>query len=340
MGRFRLLLVFSILIKLLIVTDALLPDHTHDEQFLEYTFGYSAEQAHHHSIYMDDDDDIDDDNVTPVYRHKRMLRDESSPDQPKKLLKVYPPHVLPPEYNPIGTPVEAGDFYWRAFFKMSNVNGTIWCGGAILSETYVVITAACLYDYITAHFYTEAYLLLGGLKSDSFTYTIPINITRQAKIHPNFNIRHPSMENNIALFKLDEALPFSSNINKIQFNYVPDDENADLRIVGYGRTLSNVPITDLRYHYMKVVPEQECFLIYGTKVCNMRMFSATGRANEFTNVCRVESGAPLSYHENFGIKPQLLGLASYVSELGCVGYPDGYVYLWRYRSWIRDILNS
>lgn len=246
--------------------------------------------------------------------------------------------------NPIkyhsGTLAEIGAFPWHIV-----INSTFYedeskhkfCAGAIISKEAAITTAACFFDESGTKF-TLAEVRIGNIESDSPHFLYRINLTSHSRIHNDFKIENPYLNNNLALIYFPINLIFSPVVKAIEVaKILPTESNARIHMIGFGRLDKNVIGRSLRYYEIKLNQPNLCPLIYGPSVCNYQVITTFGKYNRRATICRVESGAPISYHKSpkFLYQPKLIGLAGAVSEFGCdEGYPDIHTNVVSFRDWI------
>ncbi|ATY70193.1 trypsin-like serine protease-like protein [Tomelloso virus] len=261
-------------------------------------------------------------------------------EEPYQWHRIFSPQVMPVQYFASGFALKAGEVTWRAFFKISNDNNTIYCGGAILSYFKVITTASCIYDFYTGEIYPNAVMSVGGRRSDTASYSVKVDFATQATVHPEYKYNDPYMQNNLAIITTIRPLPFSEVVGKIEIASLPSSYNDKMRMVGFGRDVSGQPLVNLKYHFIRFVSNSKCLALYGPDVCSQSsVLTSVGQDTSKATICRVESGAPISYHPGWWSSPKLIALASFISEDGCVaGSLDGHVYLIKQYNWINEVL--
>lgn len=259
---------------------------------------------------------------------------------PMKWTKIITVDRTEPIIYNSGYLANVGEFPWHIYIVFTfyeDESKYKYCAGAILSKETAVTTAACFFDESGVKF-TLAEIHVGNIESENPYYTYRLNVTKHTRIHTNFKIENPYLNNNIALIYFPIHLVFSSVIHEIEIaQFLPSDPDPKIHMIGFGRSENNSTRQSLKYYSLKLNQLRYCSIIYGPNVCNYQVITTFGKDNRRSTICRVESGAPISYHKRpkFMYNPKLIALAGAVSEFGCEqGYPDVHTNIIPFRDWI------
>ncbi len=241
--------------------------------------------------------------------------------------RTYGGNIAPPGYLP-----------WQVGFVDAiarNIVDGVFCGGALISERWVLTAAHCI---------TDSRALGGNAHPSRFFMVIG-----ETKMHPGV-IRHRAkniivhsswkqptttrLDQDIALVELETPVTFSPEIQPVTLPW-PDDrqllqDGAPLLVSGWGFTEENRNSYDLLHTTVNILSNSNCSTIgryeeflTGNMVCAHKPGSDT---------CSNDSGGPAIVFSNSG--PVLLGLASWGYECGSNTNPGVYVRVGRYLNWL------
>ncbi|XP_052873596.1 brachyurin-like [Anopheles cruzii] len=245
-----------------------------------------------------------------------------------------------------GTNASKGQFSYLVAIVLNFGGGSeALCGGSIISESFILTAAHCLYGM------EEATIVVG----QNSKITLPIGDHNPTNaiiitIGPPNVILHPGYDpvdilNDIALILLPVVLPLRTS-SAIQTIRLPSWNNAYTDLTGYDSIVSGwgaqsneefVDPTDeasqiiLRYATSAIVPNEICRRVYGSLVRDQQI-CVSGEGGR--NPCQGDSGGPLTV--KFGRQGiTQVGIVSYGSVKGCEkGVPGVYTRVSSYIEWI------
>ncbi|XP_077283122.1 transmembrane protease serine 9-like [Arctopsyche grandis] len=209
--------------------------------------------------------------------------------------------------------------------------GTAFCGGSLISRSFVMTAAHCVYDGRNTVSQFEA--VLGAHNIYDVANSVRIQ-SKTAFMHPGWN---PStLQNDIALIKLPTDAPVNDNIQPAvlpPYSAVGSSFNGvSATVSGWGKPSDNVN------QISEVLREVTADVIANT-VCNVRylgVIQSTHVCVDGSNgkgSCNGDSGGPLTAVYN-GRKIQV-GIVSFGIALGCeAGWPPVYTRVTSYLDWI------
>jgi len=215
-------------------------------------------------------------------------------------------------------------------------DGTAFCGGALISENYVLTAAHCV-EIAGA---TEWQVTLGAHNVSDTNEVTQINRVvplANAKIHPSWN---PNLlQNDLALLKFTEPVEFNDQVQPLR---LPSRSmmtelfvDEDATIVGWGKYNDSInSISPVLRHVTKnVITRANCNqwylgVIQPTHICTS---GSNGQSS-----CSGDSGGPLVYHEADG-QPTTIGIVSFGVSFGCsVNYPPVFTRVTEFIVWISN----
>ncbi|KAF7272477.1 hypothetical protein GWI33_014736 [Rhynchophorus ferrugineus] len=205
------------------------------------------------------------------------------------------------------------------------VDDTYFCGGAVISNRYVITAAHCVWDCRFVQ------VLLGAHKWRVRETTQRNFYSNTIIIHENYTGQKVE-DNDIALIKSPMSIPFSSSIKSIA---LPDDgccnfTGSTAMLSGWGYTSTNGGISSvLRKVYLQVESLAWCAKYFSyvnkSQICTKGTDSITGSVG----ACYGDSGGPLVKSD------VLIGVVSFGSDACDMGYPSVYTNISYHRDWIR-----
>ncbi|KAK9751337.1 Trypsin [Popillia japonica] len=202
--------------------------------------------------------------------------------------------------------------------------GSHVCGGAIISEKYVVTAAHCTYRTSTEAFSVR----VGSSIRNSGGTVVKVEAIYQ---HPNFD--YFTVDYDISVLSLSSSLNFDSNIAAIKLPSENQEFAAGIEsvVTGWGDTAQGGPSADqLQAVRVPLVSLSDCQAAYSPYNITDRMLCA-GIKEGGKDACQGDSGGPLV------IDDVLVGVVSW--GIGCAQpeYPGVYASVPNLRSYISEV---
>lgn len=225
-----------------------------------------------------------------------------------------------------------------ALYSDANLDGLFQpvCGGALLSNRWVVTAAHCAFNDSTQSQVSSNSLavLLGehNLLEDDGTLVAVERIV----LHPDFD--SDSDNNDIALVQLSRPY-FGTAIEIPDSNSFIPELNDDGIVMGWGSTVEDGTLSFLlRETSLGIVDDFTCFKTYPSTYDSKTGFCAGGSSNGGKDSCQGDSGGPLVVNRNGTYV--LAGIVSYGSGCGRAGVAGVYTRVASYATWIQSIVGS
>jgi len=240
---------------------------------------------------------------------------------------------------------------YQALISPCSADGNCFlCGGTIVNKRYIVTAAHCLYSSPTAN---SKMTIAGGSKyrvmvgeHNKCEFDDGVNQFLLASVvheHPDFKIDAPDVNNDIAVLKMAQDLPFS---DKVAPACLPTDAAKDYS--GKASTISGWGGTKANSVDNPVVQPDQCALKEGIvevlATSNSKCSDFLGVSASTTQLCawadgidacQGDSGGPLTVAEDG--KYVLLGVTSFGT--GCAtATPGVYTRVQGYLPWINNII--
>jgi secreted trypsin-like serine protease len=212
-----------------------------------------------------------------------------------------------------GEEVWPGKWPWVVYVLSKNAA----CGGTLISDQWVLTAAHCRLS-------TETKCVLGSFDRSKFEDTTVTANVIQVIVHPNYN--EDTLEDDIALLKLNVPVPFTSYINPICLPTSDHNlKNQQMWLAGWGRDENRKPTN--------ILNDIECRYI---SYCNLENHSTLKNIcvkflQKKNSACDGDSGGPLIIQING--KYELVGVISSVAS-NCRS-PTSTTKVWYYLDWIK-----
>ncbi|XP_035695492.1 trypsin-2-like [Branchiostoma floridae] len=237
------------------------------------------------------------------------------------------PWTRPTKGNKIvgGNIAAPGSYPWQV--GLLNVHAVRpFCGGALLSENWVVTVAQCIGD--------PTFLVVVGEhdvnNSPEWKETVEV---KQIIVHPDYS--DVTLDNNIALVKLESPVSLNDYVQPIclpKRDFKP--EGKVVTVAGWGHTSEGgAPSPVLLQAEVPVLTAAECYASYVTNWIIAKSMICTGYAAGGVDTCQGDSGGPVVLFPSEG-PAYVVGLVSW--GIGCAspGYPGVSTRVSTYVDWI------
>ncbi|XP_031836778.1 trypsin-7-like [Nomia melanderi] len=220
-----------------------------------------------------------------------------------------------------GQPASIDDHPYQVSLRYNNRHV---CGGAIISEQWVITAAHCV---------QRAFVPLISIKAGSSNLRENGIIVEAEEIisHEMYDPRNSDYD--IALIRLKKPLEYDSKVRPILLAPVADYYQAGTKamVTGWGVTKSNGQLSNqLRKVEVPLVSNTDCAELYGFRPITQRMICAGYVNFGGKDACQGDSGGPMVQHD------KLIGIVSW--GIGCArpSFPGVYTRITVLRSWITE----
>ncbi|KAG5667508.1 hypothetical protein PVAND_015487 [Polypedilum vanderplanki] len=233
-----------------------------------------------------------------------------------------------------GVAADARQFpYQGLMYMVDNKNATFICGGSLITHSFLLTAAHCLYQF------EEISVFLGVTNRVSGPAAFSQDITDKSHIIMH-NLYNPTGHvNDIGLIYLSTLTAEHFDNKRISLITLPTRNDIDVNLVGMEATVAGFGSTSdtnkaseiLRYVTMPIIKNSMCKMTFGTfiKATNLCMSGQGGRS-----VCSGDSGSPLTVELLPG-KIVQVGIVSFGHKHGCtLGHPGVFTRVTSYLDWI------
>lgn len=202
--------------------------------------------------------------------------------------------------------------------SLRDLSNAYFCGGAILSNRWVLSAAHCVIGKTD----TSVLVVAGTstLTSGGAFYT-----SSKVICHPNYAFS--SFGYDIAMIKTAANIAFNANVAPANLPMAAAGGGVSAVVSGWGQTSTYGPgSTQLLAITVTTMTNADCSnYVYGLttdSICTLNQASK--------GICVGDSGSPLTANNT------LVGVAALVYGSCASGYPDGYIRVYDYLSWISN----
>jgi len=217
-----------------------------------------------------------------------------------------------------------------------------WCGGALVTDRHVITAAHCTKDKNKKSFSPSQFTVRVGEwdLGDADEYSIELAVSK-FQAHPNF--RPNGFYNDIAVFTLEKAVPFTQYIQPI---CLPTGHFSDQLFtnqlptaLGWGTTYyDGQEVPRLRGVPLPVWTNEDCDKAYFQPITEV--FLCAGYADGGRDACQGDSGGPLMLYQEDTQSWMLIGVVSFGNRCAESGYPGVYTRVNNFIDWVLDQINS
>ncbi|XP_307757.5 uncharacterized protein LOC1269161 [Anopheles gambiae] len=250
-----------------------------------------------------------------------------------------------------GERAQLDEYPWTALIQHRRKNGELkfHCGGALISDRYVLTAAHCIENIQRSWTLTAVRLGEWDIDSDqdcanSYGERVcadPVQDIAIEKyiVHPGYAVQKQSVKNDIAQVRLARPAVFNDYVQPICLPLEPAQRTISYDgqrfvVAGWGQT-EDAPRSRYKlYVGVSGVPEQTCQQQYPQAGIDLTQVCAGGTAKQ--DSCRGDSGGPLMYvgQRNSEGVMYLGGLVSYGRQCGLEGVPGVYTRVNQFVDWI------
>ncbi|XP_063698019.1 serine protease easter-like, partial [Culicoides brevitarsis] len=261
-----------------------------------------------------------------------------------------------------GTKVEFDEYPWLALLEYAKPDGSrgVHCGGALISDRYVITAAHCIPRYGNSRFrlinvHLGEYDVRTSLDCDPDDPSVcadPLQVIPVAKEIPHEGYDTQNLNNDIALLRLARKAKFTYYVKPICLPTDPALKSSEITVrqefdvAGWGKTEFGYKSPIKLKVRVSGVTNEECAQTYlrsqAPKKIGKEQLCAGGERGK--DSCNGDSGGPLmGYYKDSQGRAYfyLAGIVSFgPQECGLAGWPGVYTRITEYIPWIKSKLRS
>ncbi|XP_016955935.1 serine protease 3 [Drosophila biarmipes] len=223
-----------------------------------------------------------------------------------------------------GNKAATNQFPYQVGLSFTSSSGSWWCGGSIISNTWVLTAAHCT----------------KGASSVTIYYgsTVRTSAKLKKKVSSSKFVQHSgykasTLSNDISLIKTP-SVKFTIAINKISLPAIASSYSSfagqTAVASGWGKTSDSdsSATSNLQYAELQVISNAVCQQTFGSVITSGVICVASTNKK---STCQGDSGGPLA------LNGKLIGVTSFVSAKGCErNTPAGFTRVTSYLDWIKS----